>query len=177
MFPFMIGAELGAELFVVEHRFYGESQPFNSWATPNLRYLTSEQAMADLSGLLYAHGAGPMRKTLVVGGSYPGALAAWFKTRYPHIAFASWASSGVVQPIVDFHAFDEQVWTSSLKSGKFCPLAIQKSTAYITQQGVLRDKGTTDNAIDRFLNSSESSAGMRTDDFMFYYADIFVESV
>lgn len=42
MFPFMIGAELGAQLFVLEHRYYGESQPFDNWETENLRYLTSE---------------------------------------------------------------------------------------------------------------------------------------
>jgi len=34
----------------------------------------------------------------------------------------------------------------------------------------------TPNVIDDFLESV-GYAGMRTDDFMFYYADIFVESV
>jgi hypothetical protein len=43
---------------------------------------------------------------VVIGGSYPGALSAWFREKYPHLAVASWASSGVVQPIVDFTQFD-----------------------------------------------------------------------
>lgn len=68
---------------------------------------------------------------MVIGGSYPGALSAWFRVHYPQIALASWASSGVVQPIVDFWQFDEQVYTSAAKSGEDCPRRIQKSVAYI----------------------------------------------
>jgi len=61
---------------------------------------------------------------LVIGGSYPGALSAWFRERYPHLAIGSWSSSGVVQPIVDFWKFDEQTYTSTLKSGEACPATI-----------------------------------------------------
>jgi len=118
----------------------------------------------------------PQRQTIVIGGSYPGALSAWFRTRYPHIALASWASSAVVQPIVEFTKFDEQVYTSSVKSGEFCPKMILKTQDFITIEGSKRVKGNTDNLIDLHLKDTPS-AGMRTDDFMFYYADIFVESV
>ena len=62
---------------------------------------------------------------IVIGGSYPGALSAWFRQRYPHLAVASWSSSGVVYPIADFWQFDNQIYTSTLKSGEFCPKAIQ----------------------------------------------------
>lgn len=41
---------------------------------------------------------------------------------------------------------------------------------------MLRDGGIVDNAITSFLYNTPS-AGMRTDDFMFYYADIQVEGV
>lgn len=95
-FPFMIGAAHGASLLVVEHRYYGESQPYPDWSTENLVHLNSEQALADLAELLTAQGAGADKKTLVIGGSYPGALSAWFRVHYPHIALASWSSSGVV---------------------------------------------------------------------------------
>jgi hypothetical protein len=74
---------------------------------------------------LTSKGAGADKKTLVIGGSYPGALSAWFRVHYPQIAFASWSSSGVVQPIVDFWQFDNQVYNSSFKSGEECPVAIQ----------------------------------------------------
>lgn len=32
-FPFQVGANMGARLFVIEHRFYGESQPTADWST------------------------------------------------------------------------------------------------------------------------------------------------
>jgi hypothetical protein len=72
-----------------------------------LIHLSSEQALADLASFLTAQGAGDQKQTLVIGGSYPGALSAWFRVHYPQIAAASWSSSGVVQPIVDFWHFDE----------------------------------------------------------------------
>jgi len=74
----------------------------------------------------------PARQTIVIGGSYPGALSGWFRSKYPHMAIASWASSGVVQPIGDFWKFDNQVYISSLKSGDFCPTMIKASNDYVT---------------------------------------------
>jgi len=103
LFPFMVGASHGARLFVLEHRFYGDSQPFDNWNMTSLTYLSSEQAMSDLAYFLGAMNLdNPARQTIVIGGSYPGALSGWFRSRYPHMAIASWASSGVVQPIADF---------------------------------------------------------------------------
>lgn len=103
----MLGAEHNANLYVLEHRFYGESQPFLDWSAYHLRWLSSEQAMADLAYFLGTMNLDdPTRQTVVIGGSYPGALSAWFRSRYPHLAMASWSSSGVVQPIVDFWQFD-----------------------------------------------------------------------
>jgi len=52
--------------------------------------------LADLAVFLTAQGSGSAKPTLVIGGSYPGALSAWFRVHYPQIALASWASSGVV---------------------------------------------------------------------------------
>ena len=90
-------------------------------------------------------------QVLVVGGSYPGALSAWFRERYPHLAVGSWSSSGVVQPIVDFWQFDEQTYSSSVKSGEFCPQMIQDTMKYVTAQGELREQGATDTIIDQTL--------------------------
>ena len=42
LYPFMIGAKHNAQFLVVEHRFYGETQPFDDWSVENLRYLSSE---------------------------------------------------------------------------------------------------------------------------------------
>lgn len=63
---------------------------------------------------------------VVIGGSYPGALSAWFREKYPQMTMASWASSGVVYPIADFWKFDEQVYLSTVKHSEECPATIQK---------------------------------------------------
>lgn len=39
---------------------------------------------------------------ITVGGSYPGALSAWFKTLYPNHAVGAWSSSAVINAIEDF---------------------------------------------------------------------------
>jgi len=52
LYPYMVGAKKGALLLALEHRFYGKSQPFNDWNTENFRYLSSEQALADIAGFL-----------------------------------------------------------------------------------------------------------------------------
>jgi hypothetical protein len=44
---------------------------------------------------------------LTIGGSYPGAMSAWFRYKYPHLTVGALASSAVVNAIVNFTAFDE----------------------------------------------------------------------
>lgn len=61
---------------------------------------------------------------MVVGGSYPGALSAWFRQRYPQLAVASWSSSGVVYPQEDMWIFDENIYSATSKSGEYCPNTI-----------------------------------------------------
>lgn len=108
LFPFMLGAKHNALLIAIEHRFYGKSQPFEDWATENFQYLSAEQALSDLAHfLININKDKPSREVVIIGGSYPGALAAWFRERYPHLSVASWASSGVVYPLADMWKFDE----------------------------------------------------------------------
>lgn len=111
----------------------------------------------------------PARQTVVIGGSYPGALSAWFRSRYPALAVASWSSSGVVQPIVDYWQYDEQIYLSTKKSGDWCPAMLKESNEWLTGQAALRLNGMP-NAIDPELTPEE--AGMRTDDFMSFWADM-----
>ena len=95
LYPFMVGSQYNAQFMVLEHRYYGDSQPFDDWALDNMVYLSSEQGMADLARFIGSMNPNNV-EVVVVGGSYPGALSAWFRSRYPHLTVASWASSAVV---------------------------------------------------------------------------------
>ena len=50
----LVGADHKALLMSLEHRYYGDSQPFEDWSTPNLKFLTSEQALADIAQFIDA---------------------------------------------------------------------------------------------------------------------------
>ena len=47
-YPFQVCQDLNCLFYVVEHRYYGASQPFPDWSSENLAYLNSTQALADL---------------------------------------------------------------------------------------------------------------------------------
>lgn len=111
-----LAKEYGALLVALEHRFYGESIPGqdggNAYTENYKKHLTVEQALADLNAFTQHYSAKlnqPNAKWFVFGGSYPGALSSWYRNAYPKASVGSLSSSGVVNPIVDFYQFDEQV--------------------------------------------------------------------
>ena len=55
----------------------------------------------------------------VFGGSYAGALSAWFRLKFPHLTCGSLASSAVVQAIYNFTDFDKQVTTHFTNDSSF----------------------------------------------------------
>ncbi|CAD5116902.1 DgyrCDS5745 [Dimorphilus gyrociliatus] len=126
----------------IEHRFYGDSHPTKNVSVENLRYLTSEQALRDLanfrvkmSSLLKMNKA----KWVSFGGSYSGALSAWFRAKYPHLVHAAVASSAPLFAKVNFYEYLEVVAASlnsinpqcderiSLASQKFKAMLAKKS--------------------------------------------------
>ena len=42
------------------------------------------------------HGVDTSTKWITVGGSYAGAMSAWFRAKYPHLTIGAIGSSGVV---------------------------------------------------------------------------------
>lgn len=57
----------------------------------SLKYLSSEQALADLAtfheAMIPLFSLTSSNRWIMFGGSYPGALSAWFRYKYPHLAF------------------------------------------------------------------------------------------
>jgi pimeloyl-ACP methyl ester carboxylesterase len=105
---------------VLEHRYYGDSQPFTAeqggWSSDNLKWLDSNNALADIAQFIdfinddLKSKDFSKRVWIVCGGSYPGALSAWFRSLYPDHALISWSSSGVINAIQDFSVFDLDIY-------------------------------------------------------------------
>eukprot|EP00939_MAST-03C_sp_MAST-3C-sp1_P003223 g3223.t1 len=102
-FVFEVAEAAKGLVVFLEHRFYGDSLPFGvrSYTNENLRFLTIEQALADMADFLSAkekifgcrEGGCP---TVLFGGSYGGMLAAWFMLKYPFLANGAIAASAPV---------------------------------------------------------------------------------
>jgi hypothetical protein len=71
-------------------------------------------------------------KFIVFGGSYPGALAAWFRAKYPHLVVGGVASSAPVHAVVEMISYN-QVVGSSLRyfGGDACYDAVQKASGKV----------------------------------------------
>lgn len=162
-------------IVTLEHRFYGQSMPFgnDSLNLANLKYLNTEQALKDLAYFITQFKAkndyGVTNNPWIsVGGSYPGAMTAWFRYKYPHLTIGSLSSSGVVNAIEDFTAFDESIYTSTLKSSKTCAATIQKLSAYVESQ--LTTNATAFKAVFK-------ADKLSTEEFLLYWSDVIVFQV
>lgn len=115
-----------AHLVALEHRYYGRSQPFATLTAEHLKYLSTQQALDDLANFQrYAQKELKMKgKWVAVGGSYAGALAAFYRMKYPDLVVGSIASSGPVFAKANFFEYDEYV---SKVAGPKCHAALQES--------------------------------------------------
>ncbi|XP_061175291.1 thymus-specific serine protease-like [Saccostrea echinata] len=102
----------GAMVVAAEHRFYGDSINDDGLHLDQLQHLSSQQGLADLTKV---HNYITTRyelndnKWICFGGSYPGALSAWFRLKFPHLVFGAVASSAPVQAQTDFQGYNEVV--------------------------------------------------------------------
>ncbi|KAA1473365.1 hypothetical protein DENSPDRAFT_839826 [Dentipellis sp. KUC8613] len=96
---------------VLEHRFFGYSNPYPDLSVASLKYLTIQQSIDDMVNFakhvrLDMPGGDQMSPDkapwVLVGGSYSGALTSFAKVNKPDIFWAGYASSAVVQSTVDF---------------------------------------------------------------------------
>ncbi len=100
-----------AKLVALEHRYYGESLPFNSLSTKDLRFLTTEAALDDLA-YFQRHLKNKKNwtgKWVAFGGSYPGSLSAYYRLKFPYLVVGALASSAPVMAKEDFVEYDAHV--------------------------------------------------------------------
>ncbi|XP_024035132.1 lysosomal Pro-X carboxypeptidase [Citrus clementina] len=141
---------LKALVVFMEHRYYGQSVPFGSRSealnnTNNRGYFNSAQALADYAEILLhikkTHDA-TYSPVIVVGGSYGGELATWFRLKYPHIALGALASSAPVlyyEDITPHNAYYSIVTKNYRDTSETCYQTILKSWAEIQRVGELPD--------------------------------------
>ncbi|KAG1734402.1 serine carboxypeptidase S28-domain-containing protein [Suillus paluster] len=99
---------------LVEHRFFGDSNPHDNLTSQSLALLTIQQAIDDLvyfaatadlpmsGGDAVKPGQTPW---VLIGGSYSGALTSWTMVNKPGIFWAGYASSAVVETITDYYNY------------------------------------------------------------------------
>lgn len=154
-----------AHLVALEHRYYGYSQPFPLLTVENLKYLTTRMALDDLALFqtyaMYILGMkGPW---IVIGGSYAGSLAAYYRSKYPDLVVGALSSSGPVRAKADFEEYDLHV---STVAGPECR-AIMK-TAVRQVEDSLGDKDRM-KEIKKMFGAEEVESDI---DFLYVMADM-----
>ncbi|KAK0730225.1 peptidase S28 [Lasiosphaeris hirsuta] len=133
---------------VLEHRYYGASFPATDLSTENLRFLSTDQALADMAyfaknvvfdGLEGLSLTAPHVPYIAYGGSYAGALAAFVRKVYPDIYWGAISSSGVTKAIYEYWEYFE---AARLFGPQDCVVATQKLTHIV--DNILTNKADTD---------------------------------
>uniref|UniRef100_A0A915Q868 Serine carboxypeptidase S28 family protein n=1 Tax=Setaria digitata TaxID=48799 RepID=A0A915Q868_9BILA len=130
-FPLLIWAKkYGAACFLLEHRFFGKSQPFNNISVESYKYLTIDQVLADTKSFIieaneifFPNITKP--RWILFGSSYSGALATWFRATNENLTTAAIVSSGVVQAKVDQYYYLKNVEDKLEKENPKCPEAVR----------------------------------------------------
>ncbi|KAJ3970306.1 serine carboxypeptidase S28-domain-containing protein [Lentinula raphanica] len=100
---------------VLEHRFFGLSNPLPSLSGENLRYLTLQQSIDDIEyfvnnvHLPMPGGDHLDAPWIMVGGSYSGALTSYTMDNKPGLFYAGYASSAPVQAMYDYWGYFEPI--------------------------------------------------------------------
>ncbi|XP_076453998.1 putative serine protease K12H4.7 [Babylonia areolata] len=138
-----------AMMFMMEHRYYGKTHPTDDMSVDNLQYLNSEQALADLAQFItFAQNKYKLTgsKWIAIGGSYSGALAGWFRMKYPHLVTGAIATSAPVFAKLNFLEYLSVVRDSLAENSQSCVSNIQQAVA----------------EIDKMMNTSEGRQTLKT---------------
>ncbi|XP_067451983.1 thymus-specific serine protease [Thunnus thynnus] len=131
--------EHGALLLALEHRFYGDSINPDGLKTESLADLSSQQAVADLAVfhdyISQSFNLSHRNTWISFGGSYSGALSAWFRGKFPHLVYGAVASSAPVKAKLDFSAYNNIVGLSLMNEAVGgsvkCLAAVRKAFAAV----------------------------------------------
>lgn len=110
---FDIAMDLNGIVFAFETRFFGQNRPTSDTSTGNLRFLSSEQILADMARLIdHIKREDPRladAKVVLAGPQFGGNLATWFRIKYPHYVDGVWSSSSFVEARLNFREYFEAI--------------------------------------------------------------------
>ncbi|KAF7332418.1 putative extracellular serine carboxypeptidase [Mycena kentingensis (nom. inval.)] len=153
-----IAQQQSGAAIVLEHRFYGLSNPHPDLSVESLRLHTLQQAIDDLeyfanNVVLPMPNGGKLKPGttpwILVGGSYSGALTSWAMVNKPGLFAAGYASSAVVEAILDFWQYFEP---ERLFMPANCSADIERVVAHVDQVFTSKDN--------RAIQALKSSFGM-----------------
>ncbi|KAI1260466.1 peptidase S28 [Xylariaceae sp. FL1019] len=122
---------------ILEHRYYGSSIPTEDLSTESLRFLTTDQALADtayfaknvkFAGLEDVDFSPETTPWIAYGGSYAGSFVAILRKLYPDVYWGAISSSGVPEAIWDYWKYFE---AAAVYGPPACVEATQKITDVI----------------------------------------------
>ncbi|XP_018564987.1 putative serine protease K12H4.7 isoform X2 [Anoplophora glabripennis] len=150
-------------------------------ATENLRYLSSEQAVADSANFIKAmneqYSLPSDVKWIVFGGSYSASLAAWLRLKYPDLVQGAVSSSGPLLAKLDFYEYFQVVIDDLATVSKEC---VNSLTTAMSQVDDLLYNPSDEESLTSIFNLCEPIEGLDVDGFEvanFYttLADAFAE--
>lgn len=159
----------GGLTVVLEHRYYGTSYPVPDLSTENMRFLSTEQALADTvyfarniryPGLEKYNLTSHETAYIPYGGSYAGTFVALLRKIYPDDFWGAIAGSGV--PYI-YHEYWQYLEAFRLFGDKDCVDISQKVTRVIDRILTSGDREAADR-----LKGFFGLADLQDDDFAYY---------
>lgn len=159
---------------VLEHRYYGESNPLGSYSTDDLRFLNLRESLEDsanfirnfkLPGGVSVPGADAnsfkpnVAPWLYQGCSYPGGKAAFMRQQYPDLIFGAVAGSAVTEAIDEFSSYYEAF--QKYYKNQDCVSELQDAIKVI-------DTWLDDEKLAPALKSLFGAATLKNDDFAYF---------
>lgn len=170
-----LAATHGALIIALEHRFFGASVPTSDLSLSSLRYLSSQQAIGDVSRFIEDYivptykinippeGHPELGNPIVTfGGSYPGALSAFLRMSLPHLIAFAFSTSSPVQAEYDFSGYVQVVaagFSNPIVGGSDQCLA-QITQAFQTIDTALRGSAADQASIAKQLGSCSAPASL-----------------
>ncbi|KIK48997.1 hypothetical protein CY34DRAFT_429501 [Suillus luteus UH-Slu-Lm8-n1] len=141
----LIAQQQNGAAIIIEHRFFGYSNPYDNLTSQSLALLTIQQAIDDLvyfattadlpmpGGDVVKPGQAPW---ILIGGSYSGALTSYTMVNKPGIFWAGYGSSATVQTITDYYDYFTPIREYMPQN---CSFDVQAVIAYLDQMYAAND--------------------------------------